>query len=240
MRGLALVRTRLVVAGIAVLLGSGGTYAAPLKFPPLAGRVVDGAEVLSPQAEAYLDARLARHEQATRQQIVVATLADLQGVPIEDFGVALGRHWGIGQRKENTGALVLVAPTARATRIEVGYGLEGELTDAVTSDIIQRLMLPAFRAGDLEAGIVRGTDAVLAALGDTEGAAAPVTAQPKRAFPLPFLLLIIAFWLLSGLRRRRRGLFGGGFGGVGGGGFGGGGFGGGGGSFGGGGASGRW
>lgn len=239
MRRVATVPSRVVSAYLAVALALvvAATLAAPLKFPALTGRVVDEAGVLSPQARAYLEARLARHEQATREQVVVATLADLQGVPIEDFGVALGRHWGIGQRKENTGALVLIAPKERATRIEVGYGLEGRLTDAVTSDIVQRYMLPAFRAGDLEAGIVRGTDAVLAALGDTEGAAAPVTAEPKRALPLPFLLLVIAFWLLSGLRRHGRGLFGGGFGGFGGGG---GGFGGGGGSFGGGGASGRW
>jgi len=238
-------------------LARAGAAAEPT-FPPLSGRVVDDAGILSPSTVNQLTAMLAQHEKATGQQVVVVTLASLQGYSIEDFGYQLGRFWGIGQKGRNTGALLIVAPKERKVRIEVGYGLEGELTDARSSVIIQNDILPQFRRGDFNAGVIAGTMAVLRVLGGNPESVAQSnisnTVQHWTNSPWFFLLLVLG-WLIvvsvmrrlghnSGLIRRvgRSGYMGGGFyGGWGGGSSGGGGgFSGGGGSFGGGGASGGW
>ncbi len=104
---------------------------------------------------------LADHERATGEQVVVVTLASLQGYPIEDFGYQLGRHWGIGQKGKNTGALLIVAPNEHKVRIEVGYGLEGTLTDAISATIIQNYILPSFKRGDFNFGVLAGTTSML-------------------------------------------------------------------------------
>src|SRR5579862_4890486 len=117
---------------IAALLLIASAIAAEPVFPPLTGRVNDEAGVLSPQTRQQLDLMLAQHEQATGQQIVIVTLTSLQGQTIEDFGYRLGRHWGIGEKGRDTGALLIVAPNERKVRIEVGYGIEDRLTDAVS------------------------------------------------------------------------------------------------------------
>ena len=210
-------------------------------FPPLTGRIVDQAGLLSPQTRLRLTQQLEQHERATREQVVIAILSSLQGYPIEDYGVQLARRWGIGQAKQNNGVVLIIAPNERAVRIEVGYGLEGKLTDALTHAIIQNEILPYFKQGDFEAGVVHGTQAILAVLG---GAYTPTTgkSQGRPVFAFPFfllLMLIIFFRLVRGHRSGWGGYGGGGFGG-GGGISRGGGIEGGGGSFGGGGASGRW
>ncbi|MGM0952689.1 MAG: TPM domain-containing protein [Pseudomonadota bacterium] len=228
------------------------------EFPELTGRVVDRAEMLSPQVETRLTQMLEAHEQASTEQVVVVTLPDLQGYPIEDFGYQLGRHWGIGQEGEDNGALLIVAEEERAIRIEVGYGLEGRLTDAQSSVIISQAISPAFRQGNFEAGIVNGAAAMIQVLGG-EPLAVPQNQQPPRGAQekpnaglvgLIFLgMLGVVFFIGSRGGRGGRGgaalvgaaLLGAAMGGRGGGGgFGGGGFGGGGGGFGGGGASGGW
>jgi uncharacterized protein len=104
---------------------------------------------------------LAEHESQTTNQVVVVTLESLQGYEIEDFGYQLGRHWGIGQEGKDNGVLLVVAPTERKVRIEVGYGLEGTLTDALSHEIIETRILPAFKKGDYAAGIGRGTEDIL-------------------------------------------------------------------------------
>jgi uncharacterized protein len=224
--------------------------AAEPRFPALTGRVVDEANLLSPATRERLSERLAAHEQATGEQVVVVTLASLQGYPIEDFGYRLGRHWGIGQKDKDTGALLIVAPRERQVRIEVGYGLEGRLTDAMSRAIIEQDILPAFRRGDFEGGIVAGTAAMLRVLGGE----AP---QPRKQVRSPaddpqdimtaLIVLVVIFFVVVRLFGRRGGYMVGpplgglwtmGGGRSRGGGFGG--FSGGGGSFGGGGASGRW
>src|SRR5512134_3618036 len=108
-----------------VLLASALVQAAEPEFPPLTGRVNDRAGLLSERDEQELEAALARFEAETTDQIVVATVESLQGLPIEDYGYQLGRHWGIGQAGKDNGALLIVAPEEREVRIEVGYGLEG-------------------------------------------------------------------------------------------------------------------
>ncbi|PHQ24333.1 methanol dehydrogenase [Marinobacter guineae] len=224
------------------------------EFPELTGRVVDQADMLSPQVETRLTQMLQAHEQASTEQVVVITLPNLQGYPIEDFGYQLGRHWGIGQEGEDNGALLIVAEEERAIRIEVGYGLEGRLTDAQSSVIISQAISPAFRQGDFEAGIVNGTAAMIQVLGGEPMAVPqeqtrPLQEKPKAGMVALFFIIMMAVVFFIGSRGGRGGrggaallgaaLLGGAMGGRGGG-FGGGGFGGGGGGFGGGGASGGW
>ncbi|MBL4713384.1 MAG: hypothetical protein ACJATD_001553 [Alloalcanivorax sp.] len=225
-------------------------------FPALTGRVVDNAELLSPAQEQALTERLAAEEQQSSNQIVVVTLADLQGYDIADYGVRLGREWGIGQEGTDNGALLLIAPNERKVRIEVGYGLEGALTDATSSSIIRNDIQPAFRRGDFAGGINAALTSIFAAIQGEYQAPAGGGVDRKEASSLQALLYLIGlvvftfFLSFGGLGRKggRRGAAGlmflpmgmGGFGGGGGGGFGGGGFGGGGGGFGGGGASGGW
>lgn len=134
--------------------------AAP-NFPALTGRVVDQAELLSPTEEAALSAKLEALEQKNTDQLVVVTLKSLEGYDIADYGVQLGRHWQIGQKGANNGVLLIVAPAERKVRIEVGYGLEGVLTDALSSQIIQGDILPRFRSNDYPGGINAGTDAII-------------------------------------------------------------------------------
>src|SRR4051812_38060744 len=113
-------------------------HAADIAFPPLTGRVVDQAHILSAGAVSQLTAQLEAHEKATGQQVVVATVISLQDQEIAEYGYQLGRAWSIGQKDKNTGAILLVAPKERKVRIEVGYGLEGTLTDAQSRLIIER------------------------------------------------------------------------------------------------------
>lgn len=226
------------------------------EFPELTGRVVDRADMLSPEVETRLTQMLQSHEQASTEQVVVVTLENLQGYPIEDFGYQLGRHWGIGQEGEDNGALLIVAEEERAIRIEVGYGLEGRLTDAQSSVIINQAISPAFRQGDFQAGIVNGAAAMIQVLGG-EPLAVPEGQQTRSSQEKPhaglvglffFIMMGVVFFIGSRGGRGARGgaalvgaaLLGAAMGGRGGGGGSGGGFGGGGGGFGGGGASGGW
>jgi Beta-propeller domains of methanol dehydrogenase type len=133
-------------------------------FPQLSGRVVDEAGLLDTHRFAVLTQMLEQHENNTTNQIVIVTLRSLQGYEIEEYGYQLGRHWGIGQKGVDNGLLFIVAPNERKVRIEVGYGLEGVMTDKTAHDIIQEVILPSFKKGDFAEGIMNGTDAILAAL----------------------------------------------------------------------------
>ncbi len=256
------------LAGLLALLLA--LFAAPAlaapTFPTLTGRVVDDAHVLSPEVQADLTAKLAALEQGTTRQLVVLTLPSLNGDDIADYGYQLLRAWGIGQKGQNNGVVFIVVPTEHKVRIEVGYGLEGVLTDALSSVILQRAVIPKFKAGDVQGGIVAGTDELIAQLGSDPGAAEAKAAEAAQAARAParhgnplgaIVPILFIIFIASQLFRRRggggglgmllplmflggsRGGWGGGGGGFGGGG-GGGGFGGGGGSGGGGGASGSW
>jgi uncharacterized protein len=251
------------LASLAFVFVASVAVAAP-QFPPLTGRVVDNAHILSSPTAQKLDGELADLEAKTGHQIVVATIPDLQGYDIADYGYQLGRTWGIGQKGKDDGVVFLVAPNDRKVRIEVGYGLEPVLTDALSSVILQTKVLPRFKAGQMEAGVVAGVEAVVQQLALPEDQARQNVAQAAQAQQqsqgdggVPFGLIIailVIFWVLGSLLR--------GFGGRGGGGGlwwllpmllsggggrdrggwggGGGGFSGGGGSFGGGGSSGSW
>lgn len=239
-------------------------------FPALSGRVVDEANLLDPSQEAALTAKLETLDTQSGRQLVVATIPDLEGYPIEDYGYQLGREWGIGDEERNDGLLLIVAPNDRKVRVEVGYGLEGIMTDALSSLIIQQDILPRFRDGDMPAGINAGVDRIIDQLqlpedeARAQAASAQSFANQSQSsdgegaligfwIVVFFIIIIISITSASGGRRHRRGsgpvvIWGGGSGYSGGsswgggssGGFGGGGFSGGGGSFGGGGASGGW
>ncbi|ODS01144.1 hypothetical protein AUC68_12260 [Methyloceanibacter methanicus] len=136
-------------------------------YPALTGRVVDNADLLSPAEEQTLTETLKQLEDKSSDQLVVVTVPSLQGYTIEDFGYQLGRHWGIGTQELDNGVLLIVAPNERKVRIEVGYGLEPILTDALSRVIIDNAILPRFRGGDFPGGIRDGVrDIGLALTGD--------------------------------------------------------------------------
>lgn len=181
-------------------------------FPPLTGRVVDQADLLTPAQEVDLSSKSAALEAQTGRQFVVATVRSLEGRTIEDYGYRLGRAWGIGRKGKDDGILLLVAPREREVRIETGYGARVFLTDAVSSIIIRNSILPQFRKGDYGAGIVAGADQIIkaASLPPAEAAKAAAAAEQAQkarqrsgggALPAVFWVMIIAFILLSMLRR---------------------------------------
>ncbi len=134
------------------------------RFPALTGRVVDEADLLTPVEEQALAAQSAAVERETGAQYVVVTVPSLQGYDILDYGVRLGRHWGIGRKGVNDGLLLIVAPAERKVRIEVGYGLEKRVTDPFAAKVLREQVLPAFTAGRLPLGIKAGSDALIARL----------------------------------------------------------------------------
>jgi uncharacterized protein len=186
---------RATVLALAVLLaGLTGAIGAPT-LPALTGRVVDGATLLAAADRAALEAQLAAFEARSTDQIVVVTVPSLQGYPIEAFAHALGTAWKIGQRGTDNGVIVLIAPTERQVRIEVGRGLEPLLPDGTAGTIVRTTLLPAFRRGDVAGGIreaVRAIDAVLT------GDAAELAARAKRPPPPVDLsgYIVLAIWLV--------------------------------------------
>jgi uncharacterized protein len=164
---------------------------------PLTGRVVDRANLIDAATEALLVAKLEAFEAKSSDQIVVATMDGLDGEAIEDFANRQFRAWGLGQAGENNGILLLVAKNDRKMRIEVGYGLEGTLTDLHSKLIIENTMVPAFRAGDFSGGISRAVDDIVLVL---EGNAAELEARAERNQKGPelpvdwFVVLFFIVW----------------------------------------------
>ncbi|MBS3647916.1 YgcG family protein [Pseudaminobacter sp. 19-2017] len=161
----------------ALLLSS---LALAAELPKLTGRVVDNAGMIDPADDTALTQKLEDFEKKSTDQIVVATIDSLNGEAIESYANRLFREWHLGQAGENNGILLLVAKVDRKMRIEVGYGLEGTLTDLHSKLIIENTMLPAFRAGDFSGGISRAVDDIIMVL---EGNAAELEARYKRNQP---------------------------------------------------------
>lgn len=220
--------------------------AAALDVPSLSGSVNDRAGLLAPETVVKLERFLRGFEQSDSTQIVVLTIPTLEGEAVDAYALKVVEGWGIGQKGKDNGALLLIAKEERKMRIEVGYGLEGTLTDLLAGRIIDNEIAPRFRAGDFEGGIIAGVAAMAEAVrGEYQGTGR--TARKKKRNPLGSLGLLLflgpGLMFLGGGRRNRRSRYyrhGGFWMGGGGGGFGGGGFSGGGGGFGGGGASGGW
>jgi uncharacterized protein len=230
-----------------------------LTLPPLTGRIVDQANIVPRETREALETKLADLEAKSGIQLVVATVTSLDGQEIEPYANELFRYWKLGEKAKNNGVLLLVAPKERRVRIEVGYGLEGTLTDALSAVIIANAIAPRFKAGDFGGGIARGVDDVITVLTtdasewqkrpslrlDSVDRARPADWLFLVGFGVFIVLLIVSRTFRSivfaALLARTVGSPGGG--GFSGGGFSrgsGGGFSGGGGSSGGGGASGRW
>ena len=247
-----------VVLAMALALWLIPAVAEPI-FPELTGRVVDDANLLSYPEEVAITADLKALEDKSSDQLVVVTLPSLQGYTIEDFGYQLGRRWGIGTAKWDNGVILAVAPNERKVRIEVGRGLEGTLTDALSKIIIENAILPRFRDGDFAVGVKNGVrDIALVLTGDAAEVEARAKARndaddPMIAWLFFIVWLAIWLWILYSIyrsvryaSRSGRGQSGSilvpgtGWSGGSGSGSSGGGFSGGGGSFGGGGASGGW
>lgn len=138
--------------------------AQPAEVPYLTGRVVDNAEILSAHTRRRLTETLRRHEQKTSNQVVVLSMPTIHGESVEEYAVRVFDQWKLGQKGKDNGVLVVIVPQDRRMRIEVGYGLEGALTDAHASRIIRNLMTPRFREGDFSGGVARGVDAIIAQL----------------------------------------------------------------------------
>jgi len=155
---------------VAVAIGGAASPAGALDVPPLTGRIVDAAHLLPADLAVSLSAELAAHEARTGNQVALLTLPSLQGEPLEEFSHRVATTWKLGQKGTDNGVLVLVVPGDRKVRIEVGYGLEGTLTDAKSSRIIREEMAPRFRDGDFAGGIAAGVRAVL---GTNEGTYTP-------------------------------------------------------------------
>ena len=236
--------------------------------PALTGPLVDAANVIPDEQEPALIAKLQAVQAQSGRQLVVATIPTLDGEPVEDYGYRLATAWKIGDKGENNGIILIVAPADRRVRIEVGTGLEPIMTDALSGRIIRNEITPRFKAGDIPGGINAGVDAIIPQLTLPPGEAIKRARQAVASqssvsdgqvqlgavlfwlFIFLFVILPILRTLFGGKRGRRMGagpviiwgggLGGGGFGGGGSSWGGGGGYSGGGGSFGGGGASGSW
>jgi uncharacterized membrane protein YgcG len=156
----------LIILLVSVLFSSqlaldSGNARAELNFPALTGPVVDQAGILDRASRAMLTQKLRAFEAKSTNQLVVVILTSLQDTSIENFGLRLFNYWHLGQKEKNNGVLLLVAPNEHKVRIEVGYGLEGTLTDWTAKNILDDTVIPRFRNGDFSDGIVRGVEAII-------------------------------------------------------------------------------
>jgi uncharacterized protein len=149
----------LLLLPLAAACSRGETVSEPAM--ELTGRVVDAANLLSPETEARLEKRLATVERELGPQLVVATTPSLGEKKIEDYSLDLARAWRIGDAKRNDGLFLLVAPNERKVRIEVGYGLENTFTNAVADELLRKHILPSFKTGNFAAGIEQGVDRMI-------------------------------------------------------------------------------
>ncbi|MDD2838387.1 TPM domain-containing protein [Sulfuricurvum sp.] len=176
-------------------------WAAPT-FPQLSGRVVDQAGLLTPDQERALSELSKSIEDNSTAQVVVVTLKSLEGYDIADYGYQLGRHWGIGQKGKDNGLLIIVAPNEHKVRIEVGYGLEGSITDALSHELIQSQLIPRFKQQDVYGGINNTMEQIKNILSHepTDAAVADKKSEKDR-----FYWVVIAFipFFFMALRSRR-------------------------------------
>ena len=247
-------RNKIFITFIVILLAFSHLFA--LKVPTLKSRVTDLHGLLSTNEEYRIEQTLQDFEYQTSNQIAVLIISSLQGESIDQYSIKVVDKWKLGDKKRENGALLLISVNDRKVRIEVGYGLEGALTDLISGSIIRNDLAPAFQSGRYYQGVAKAVNSMMLATQNEYKAPARKKSQRKgKGSSFGSLIFFILFFLLPMLGGRRRGrgngLFwlllgsnmfrsGGGSSGFGGGSFGGGGFSGGGGGFGGGGASGGW
>ena len=165
-----------------------------LAIPPLTARVTDLTATLAPAEAAALEAKLADWEARTSNQLVVLVVPTTQPEPIESYSLRVAEKWKIGRKGQDNGALFLVAKNDRKMRIEVGYGLEGMLTDVTARRIIAENVAPAFRENRFAAGINAGVDRIIAVVAEGKPLPPPKTEnvrRPGRGFSFDTLLLIL-------------------------------------------------
>jgi uncharacterized protein len=193
---------RLLAASLGglVALSLASLTALAFDFPELTGRVVDQAGVLSPAVRSDVAAQSKELEEKSGIQLVVATVRSLQGGDIETYANQVFRAWHLGQAQKNNGILLLVAPNERKVRIEVGYGLEGTLTDALSSTIISGAIIPHFKRGDFSGGVEAGVHGIVAVLrtDSSQWQAQALVATPKPRWIGEYVIMFIVFSALLG------------------------------------------
>lgn len=255
------------IAALLLATPQAASASASEHLPPFSQPVVDAADVIAPATEAQVGAELTDYQTRSGNQLAVAVVTTTGGQSIEDYAIDLARSWGIGQQGDDNGVLLVIAVDDRTVRVEVGRGLEGDLTDLQSGRILRERLVPLLQQGDIDEAVVQGTRAIRTDLGDTEVAALPPasgTTERDTGTPIRWLFpaAVLGIAVFTLIRRGNRGGHGdgrgrgselgnglvwgaalaalGGFGGHGGRGGSGGFGGGGGGGFGGGGASGDW
>lgn len=189
----AIARALVMAAALLVMLAPA---AAEKPVPQLTDRVVDQAAMIKVADEANLVARLEAHEKATGNQVVVLTVNSLDGDNLEEFSLRVARTWALGQKDRNNGVLFLIAKNDRKMRIEVGYGLEGTLTDAVASFIIRQTVTPMFKQGLFNGGIIAGTGQIIDVLESDEAGLEEWKERASGSDPEWPFYLFIAIWLM--------------------------------------------
>jgi uncharacterized protein len=195
----------LVVGGLICICGVCNLLA--LEVPPLTGRVTDTANMLSAATRQQLEDVLARLEQTDSTQIVVLTIPSLRGEVLEEFSIKVMDQWKIGQKDLDNGAMLLIVKNDRKIRIEVGYGLEGSLTDLMAGRIIRNVIVPQFRAGNFDQGVINGVQAMIKVVRGEYRASEKEPAargQEHKGKPFGFGGLIAFIFFISMLGRLRR------------------------------------
>ncbi len=183
---------RATIAFVALLCV--GAAALAYNFPALTGRIVDQANIIPADTRAAIEPKLVDLEQKSGIQLVVATVSSLEGQAIEPYANELFRTWQLGEKTKNNGVLLLVAPNEHRVRIEVGYGLEGTLTDALSSVIINNTIVPHFKTGDFAGGISAGVDDIITVLttDSSDWQKKPAVRLDHQQSPDPFAWVLIA------------------------------------------------
>jgi uncharacterized protein len=179
-------------------------------FPKLDGRVIDQANLLSPAVKKDIDSILKEQEDKTSNQIVVVVLNSLNGYTIEEYSYQLGRFWGIGQKDKNNGVLLVISMEEKKIRIEVGYGLEGALTDKIAYEIINYTIKPNFKANQYELGILKAVNEIKAAIKGEYVAKAKsddFNGAINAFIPLGFFALMFLSMLVNSASRKMRSQF---------------------------------
>jgi len=187
-----------------LLLFADAACTTALEVPPLKGHVNDYAAMLSTASERQLEAVLADFEQKESTQIVVLTIPSLQGDSLEDFSMRLAETWKIGQKKLDNGAILLIAKNDRKIRIDVGYGLEGRLTDLLAGRIIRNVIAPQFKSGQFDQGITEGVAAMIDAVRGEYSAPDVPRKSRQSETGVPIIALFALFFLINALGRASR------------------------------------
>lgn len=195
---------------MSLLLAATAVLAQPLQpVPPLSGHVVDQAGLLDAPRRQALEERLRAFEQRKGSQVAVLTVSTTRPEAIEQFAIRVAEQWKLGRKQLDDGAILVIAKDERALRIEVGYGLEGVLNDAVSKRIIDDLIVPRFKSGDFDGGISAGIDAMLRVIdGEPLPAPTPASVATDAAYglvPLVFFAALLVGGVMRALMGRAKG-----------------------------------